>query len=96
MKGGSYDATISDLIFVTQRLQRSIYFIGFKDYKNANITTLNNDLQTAPWSLISLFDDVYDTLWCWENLFKTIFGEQSHQNDRILMRAKGRERNSQQ
>ena len=46
-----------------------------RDYKNVNIEQLKDDFQSAPWQLIVLFDDVNDSLWCWEKLFNEIISD---------------------
>lgn len=79
-KSGSYDAGISDhnLIFVTVKLFKKNAppkLINFRNYKNADIQALKRDLEFAPWSLISIFDDADDALWCWEELFTTIVND---------------------
>ena len=77
---GSYDSAISDhnLIYVTVN-----YFVDrppskiktVKDYKNLDHVKLKSDLDTAPWQVISIFDDVDDSLWAWEELFNNTIND---------------------
>ena len=72
---GSFDSCISDhnLVFTTYNLKskrKPPKLITIKDYKNINMDVLRQDLDTSPWDLIDLFDEVDDALWCWETIFK--------------------------
>lgn len=41
--------------------------------ESINKADLQYELQSAPWDLIDLFDDVDDAVWCWELIFKETF-----------------------
>ena len=72
----SFDNCISDhnLVFTTYNLKskrKPPKLITIKDlYKNINMDVLRQDLDTSPWDLIDLFDEVDDAFWCWETIFK--------------------------
>ena len=77
LKSGSYAAAISDhnLVYITYNLfidKSRPVLKTVRNYKNVDNISLQNDLETAPWHLISLFDDVDDSLWFWENLLTSI------------------------
>ena len=46
-----------------------------KDYKNVDENKLKYDLEQVPWDIVSLFDDVDDSLWAWEELFNGVINE---------------------
>uniref|UniRef100_A0A7M5XB02 Uncharacterized protein n=1 Tax=Clytia hemisphaerica TaxID=252671 RepID=A0A7M5XB02_9CNID len=79
-KSGTYAPGISDhdLIYIVIGLRwkrKPPKIIFFKNYRNVDIIKLKEDLDTCPWDIMSLFDDVDDRLWCWEHLFKGIIAD---------------------
>ena len=80
LKSGSYACTISDhhLIYITLNLflvRPPPVIKSVKDYKNIDTDKINFELESAPWHIISIFDDVDDSLWVWEKLFTSIINE---------------------
>ena len=43
-----------------------------KNYKNVNLDAVQNDFEIGPWQICSIFEDLDDTVWAWEYLFKSI------------------------
>ena len=77
IKKGTYAMGLSDhdLIFMNIKLRRQTTkprLIYVRNYKNIDTVKLDQDLETCPWHIISIFDDVDDSLWCWEYLFKNV------------------------
>ena len=57
-----------------------------KNYKNINIDQLKQDINSAPWSICDIFNDVDDVVSVWEELYRTIVN--SHIKERkVKMRA---------
>ena len=80
LKSNSFDACISDhnLIYAVYKMHTDSSppkTLIVRDYKNVNLDQLKEDFQSAPWQLIDLFDDVNDSLWCWEMLFNEIISD---------------------
>ena len=80
LKSNSFDACISDhnLIYAVYKMHTDSSppkTLIVRDYKNVNLDQLKEDFQSAPWQLIDLFDDVIDSLWCWEMLFNEIISD---------------------
>lgn len=92
LRSGSYGSAISDhnLIYVTMN-----YFIDrpppklrtVKDYKNVDQNKLKQDLSQVPWDIVSIFDDVDDSLWAWEELFNGVINEHV-QTRKVKVRSK--------
>lgn len=79
-KTGTFSPGISDhdLIYVnykTHREKSSPKLIEVRNYRNVDQSKLTNDFEFAPWHLVDLFDDVDDSLWCWEYMFQDIISE---------------------
>ena len=60
---GSFDSCLSDhnIIFVTYKLffkRKPPKIITVRNYKNINMQELSKDLQSSPWQLLDIFDDV--------------------------------------
>ncbi len=77
IKNGTYAMGLSDhdLIYIIVNLRRKKTppkVIPVRNYKNIDTVKLNKDLETCPWHIISVFNDVDDSLWCWEHLFKDV------------------------
>lgn len=75
---GSFETCISDhnIVYAVYKLKTKRAppkLITVNDYKSINKKDLQYDLQSAPWDLIDMFDDVDDAVWCWESIFKEIF-----------------------
>ena len=49
--------------------------IAFRSTKNLDVEKLNENLPTAPWHVSDVFDDIDDTHFFWELLFKQILDE---------------------
>ena len=67
-----------DLIYVSFKLFRPKLppkLIASRNYKNVNTVEAKNDLESVPWHITEVFEDVHDSLWCWEYLFKDIISK---------------------
>ncbi len=42
------------------------------NYKNIDISKLEDDFNTAPWDICNVFDDVEDSVRTWDSLYKDI------------------------
>ena len=57
------------------RPQGSQQFIEYCAFAKINEFKFNNDLQTAPWSVMNAFDDINDILGCFSNFFLDIWNK---------------------
>ena len=74
---GAIDLGISDhnlvfAVFMTTRVNPKPKYITNKAYKSLNIKQFRNDMEHAPWQLAGIFDDVDDSLYLWDYLYKDI------------------------
>ena len=79
-KSGTFGTGISDhdLIYVVVnsfRKKASPKLIPVRNYKGVDIVKIKDDLDSVPWHIISVFDDVDDSLWCWQHLFKNVISD---------------------
>ena len=44
-------------------------------FKNVNCELLRQHLNSAPWSICGIFDDIDDVAWAWECLYKAILND---------------------
>ena len=77
---GSYEAGISDhnLIYITLNILNKNpppKVIEVRSYSDVNKRDLIFDLDATPWDLVSLFEDVDDSLSVWEELFKSVLND---------------------
>ena len=50
-----------------------------RHYKSVDLNKLaREDFEYAPWQICSLFDDVDDTAWAWEFMYKNIVESPHH------------------
>ena len=62
-----------DLMYVVVNLFRKKTppkLIPVRNYKGVDIVKIKDDIESVPWHIISVFDDVDNSLWCWQHLFK--------------------------
>ena len=52
-------------------LKYTTHFLNFKGVKE-DPKSLQNDLETAPWWICSIFDEIDDVTWAWETMFKDV------------------------
>lgn len=45
------------------------------DFKNVNCELLRQHLNSAPWSICGIFDDIDDFAWAWECLYMGILND---------------------
>lgn len=74
---GAIDLGISDhhlvfAVFLTTRVNPKPKYITTKAYKSLDIKQFRNDVDHAPWQGAGIFDDVDDSLYLWDNLYKDI------------------------
>lgn len=72
---GCYDPCISNhhLVYTSlnfKKPKRTPKFIEVS--KCLDESKLIKDFENVPWQICSIFDDVDDSLWCWEHLYKSI------------------------
>ena len=80
LKSGTYGTGISDhdLIFVILKLSQKMVpskLISVQNYRNVDTQKIKNDLEAVPWHIIEIFDDVDDSLWCWQSLFNQVVSD---------------------
>ena len=46
-----------------------------KNYKNVNTDKLKEDIKMVPWHVCDIFDDVDDTVFAWESLYKSVIND---------------------
>ena len=49
--------------------------ISVRNYRNVDTQKIKNDLEAVPWHIIEIFDDVDDSLWCWQSLFNQVVSD---------------------
>ena len=74
---GCYDTGISDhnIVYSVINLKRKKSKPVLKEvckFKNVNMNVVRTDLEQAPLYVCSLFEDLYDTTWAWEKMYKEI------------------------
>ena len=74
---GSIDLGISDhhliyAAFSTRRSNLKPKFITVRNYKDLDNEKLQRDLEEAPWHIVSAVEDVEDSVYLWETMFKDI------------------------
>ena len=74
---GCYDTDISDhhIVYAILNLYKKKSWprlIEVKNYKDLDVESLKRDNEQAPLGICKLFDDVDDSTWCWEQLYKSI------------------------
>ena len=86
-KSGSIDRGISDhhLVYGVFALTKSkpkpkIAFV--KDYKSLDLNELKADTARAPWHIIGALEDIDDSVFLWESMFKSILD--NHIKKRIV------------
>ena len=81
MKGQNFASqVISRHTFRISRKKGSDFF----DHRGTlrKIQNLQNDLETAPWWICSIFDEIDDVTWAWETMFKDVVD--SHVTKRLV------------
>ena len=76
----SVDPAISDhhLIFCSFSailIKEKPIFKTIRNYKNIDKDRLKNDINSVPWQICDIFDDVDDTLYVWESLYNNVVDE---------------------
>ena len=76
---GSIDLDISDrdlmyAVFSVIRSKPKPKIISVKNHKSPDVYKLKEDLDKAPWHIISAVEDIEDSVYSWENMFKDILG----------------------
>ena len=76
---GSIDLDISDrdlmyAVFSVIRSKPKPKIISVKNHKSSDVDKLKEDLDKAPWHIISAVEDIEDSVYSWENMFKDILG----------------------
>ena len=72
-----FDYSIADhkLIYAVLKLRKSklppINKV-VRDYKHLNIQNFKADIESAPWWVCTIFDDIDDIAWSWETMYKNI------------------------
>ena len=79
-QSGSHGTGISDhdLIYTTINLLKPRIppkLITVRNYKHIDSARIKQELESVPWHIISLFDDVDDCLWCWNYLLKDVISD---------------------
>ena len=46
-----------------------------RNYKGVDTEKAKHDLECVTWDIVSLFDDVDDSLWCWNHLLNEVISE---------------------
>jgi len=74
---GSIDLGISDhhliyAAFSTRRSNSKPKFITVRNYKDLDNEKLQRNLEEAPWHIVSAVEDVEDSVYLWETMFKDI------------------------
>ena len=67
-----------DLIYIIFNLLRkktTPKLIPVRNYKNIDTNKVKQDLESVPWHVISIFDDVDDCLWCWQHMLKNVISD---------------------
>ena len=72
-----YDPSISDhhliyLVLSLKRMRQPPIYKMIKNYKDVNVEQLRRDMSFVPWSILSLFEDIDDTNWCWSVLYNDV------------------------
>ena len=49
--------------------------IMVRNYKGVDTEKAKHNLECVPWDIVSLFDDVDDSLWCWNHLLNDVISE---------------------
>ena len=70
--GISADHHLVFAVFMTTRVNPKPKYITTKAYKSLDIKLFRNDMEHAPWQLAGIFDDVDDSLYLWDYLYKDI------------------------
>ena len=89
---GSLDYGISDhhLIYLKLDLKKQKQkpkIITCKNFKNVDVQKLQQEIDYAPWHICDLFDDIDDTTWAWETMYKSIVNEHIKER-RVKIRSK--------
>eukprot|EP00794_Sanderia_malayensis_P000634 gene634-1302_t len=66
------------LVYVVHKIKKDIErpeIRTVKDFKKVNMAELREAIKQAPWSVCSVFEDVDDTVWAWNKLYKEITNE---------------------
>ena len=76
-KYGVHNTGMSDhhLVYAVLSLRRQISKPTIKEvrnYKNINYDKVKADFEQTPWHICSIFEDINDTAWAWEHLYKDI------------------------
>ena len=79
-QSGTHETGISDhdLIFATFNMSKPKFppkLITVRNYKGVDTEKAKHDLECVPWDIVSLFDDVDDSLWCWYHLLNDVISE---------------------
>lgn len=69
---------ISDHSFVyanlRMRKEKSPLMI-INNYRNFNQQKFRNDIESAPWSVCEIFDDIDDQVWAWQHIYQRIVSD---------------------
>ena len=77
---GTFEPAISDhkLVYVViapKRNKAQPVLKVIRDFKNANIENLKNSMEKVPWWICNVFEDVNDSLYIFEKLYKDVVNE---------------------
>lgn len=90
---GTFEPAISDhkLVYVVLdvRKNKTQPFIKvLRDFKNANVQSLKNSMEKVPWWVCNVLEDVNDSLYMFEELYKDVINEHIKLRT-VKVRAKG-------
>lgn len=71
---------ISDHSFVYANLRMrkeksSLMIKTINNYRTFNQQKFRNDIESAPWSVCEIFDDIDDQVWAWQHLYQEIVSD---------------------
>lgn len=71
---GSSDHHLVYAVFSVIRSKPKPKIISVKNQKSLDVDKLKGDLDKAPWHIINTVEDIEDSGYLWENMFKDILG----------------------
>ena len=80
IKSGVYDPCISDhsliyLILSFKQHRQPPTYKTTRNYKNVDLNKLRDDMANVPWWITTIFDDIDDTNWAWNNLYQNVIND---------------------
>lgn len=60
---------------IAKSQKRKPIFRICKNYKDIDIDKLRNDISNVPWQICDIFDDVDDSVYAWDKLYKSVINE---------------------